>query len=496
VTEGSAGAGLAVSGTGDRFLDTRVLRNRGQAIWSGGRILMTGAARIENLGTFRAEVDNSVVWNGGSGQTFDNQGTFIKASSAGTTTIGSSVTFNNSGTVDLQSGILSISGSYSPAGTSSLNIAIGGTAVGTEYARLAVGGSAALAGSLNLSLVNGFSPATPDTFTIVTYASRTGAFDPITGLEIGDGRSFGVEYNSSNVRLVVNEPPPTATPTVTPTPTATAVPTATPTPSATPVECESYASLVMSRGPALYYRLGEASGSAAADEAETQDGIYNDTGSLSYGEAGAIASDADTAIRSADGYLVVPDVAALDPGSGDGGSVMTWEGWYKTSALDGGTKPLWNRWSESNGKQMLTFLNQGAGGRAQCLVHVGGQDHLAESATGGLGDGEWHHVVCRHDGTANGDGLSIFVDGVLEGHNSAASGTLSAVTGPAELFGFSNGDVSGRPTASEPFWADEVAYYQHALSDQEIAAHYNAGVNGCAPTPTPVPTPTDTPANP
>jgi hypothetical protein len=94
------------------------------------------------------------------------------------------------------------------------------------------------------------------------------------------------------------------------------------------------------------------------------------------------------------------------------------------------------------------------------------------------------------------DFLGFPIQIVLEGHNSAASGTLSAVTGPAELFGFSNGDVSGRPTASEPVWADEVAYYRLALSDQEIAAHYNAGVNGCAPATTPVPTPTDTPANP
>jgi hypothetical protein len=42
-------------------------------------------------------------------------------------------------------------------------------------------GAATLAGTLGIRLVNGFEPAPDDEFTILTYATVSGAFDPVPG---------------------------------------------------------------------------------------------------------------------------------------------------------------------------------------------------------------------------------------------------------------------------------------------------------------------------
>jgi hypothetical protein len=52
---------------------------------------------------------------------------------------------------------------------------IGGTAAG-QYNQLKITGTATLAGTLNISLVYGYTPSTGTTFPILTYASKSGDF--------------------------------------------------------------------------------------------------------------------------------------------------------------------------------------------------------------------------------------------------------------------------------------------------------------------------------
>jgi hypothetical protein len=276
--------------------------------------------------TFEVQNDENVSWNGGTPQ-FNNAGTLTK--SFGTLTTFSNVPLNNTGTVDVQSGklsftggytqtagvtrlnggelasttmlnvnggklegsgtvtanvtsagqvapgfspgLLSITGSYTQAGSGVFKVEIGGTEAGTGFDKLTVSSMATLAGAIDASLTGAFTPNVGDSFEVMTFASRTGDFTNDSGLVIGNGLGFRKILSGTSVRLqFVQEicddhqdndgdgkedcadpkcagapqciPTPTftvtETPTVTatpsPTPTGTLTATATPTSTATP----------------------------------------------------------------------------------------------------------------------------------------------------------------------------------------------------------------------------------------------------------------------
>jgi hypothetical protein len=173
--------------------------------------------------------------------TFTNSGTFTKTGTTGTTEVRWG--FNNaaSGALDIQSGVISLTGTYAPASNTALDIRIGGLSAGTQFGQLKIGGAATLAGALNVSLAPGYTPSLGDRFPIVTFASRSGTFTPMTGLDLGNGRVFTPDFsNGTSLALVVTQATPTATPVNTPTasitPTATPTPTTTVTPTTAPTE--------------------------------------------------------------------------------------------------------------------------------------------------------------------------------------------------------------------------------------------------------------------
>jgi len=77
-------------------------------------------------------------------------------------------------------GILTIAGSYTQTAAGKLQIELGGTTQGTAYDQLAVSGAVALGGTLQVSLINSFSPSLGDRFDILDWGSRTGAFSTVT----------------------------------------------------------------------------------------------------------------------------------------------------------------------------------------------------------------------------------------------------------------------------------------------------------------------------
>ena len=81
-------------------------------------------------------------------------------------------------------------------------IDIGGT-VTSQFGRLTVSGAATLDGTLNLALVNGFSPAIGNSFPVMTFGSRTGQFITINGTALGNGKQFTPAYSATNLTLNV-----------------------------------------------------------------------------------------------------------------------------------------------------------------------------------------------------------------------------------------------------------------------------------------------------
>jgi hypothetical protein len=239
----AAGATLNLSGNTDKTLDGRTLLLGGTTNWTdGGNFNLANGAAITNQssGVFNILNDQNLSGNG----SFSNAGTINKSAGAGTmTAVAAGIALSNDGgTVNVQSGVLSfagdytqnggatvlnagatlaaggtvnllggtlsgtgtvngnlinggqinpggigvagiltINGNYTQTATGVLNIDIGGTAAGSGYDQLVISGSATLAGTLNVNLINGFTPTTGATFPILTCgASRTGTFGTVS----------------------------------------------------------------------------------------------------------------------------------------------------------------------------------------------------------------------------------------------------------------------------------------------------------------------------
>ena len=94
---------------------------------------------------------------------------------------------NTSGTVapGNSPGILTVNGDYSQGAAGALAVQLAGDTLGTGYDQLKVLGAATLDGTLAASLLDGFAPSLGDSFTVLTFATKTGDFSDFTGSDVG-----------------------------------------------------------------------------------------------------------------------------------------------------------------------------------------------------------------------------------------------------------------------------------------------------------------------
>ena len=163
------------------------------------------SASHRNAGTLTLASGTLAVTGGSSSFANDTTGTIEGLGILNVT----AVSFSNFGSVRPGlggPGILSITGNYPAAATESLHIELGGTTPGSQYDQLAVSGSAALSGALHVSLINGFTPALGDTFTVMTFASRTGGFGALNLPLLGGGLALDTVVTSTALQLIVVAP--------------------------------------------------------------------------------------------------------------------------------------------------------------------------------------------------------------------------------------------------------------------------------------------------
>ncbi len=242
----AAGAALTIGGGVGL---SRAVTVNGTGNWTAGRIDTSGAAAINNNGTFTTTTDNGIENFGGS-QAFNNAGTFTKSTATGNSY--SNIPFNNTGTFNASSGnfafaaftqtagtailnggsisttttlniqggtlkgtgtitgnvsnggtvapglspgILNVVGNYSQTAAGTLAIELSGTTVGTQYDQLNVTGTVALAGTL--AVTPGFTPAEGDTFTILA----NDATDAISGFFTGLPETAVVIVGANTFRI-------------------------------------------------------------------------------------------------------------------------------------------------------------------------------------------------------------------------------------------------------------------------------------------------------
>ena len=228
-----------------------------------------------------------------------------------------------------------------------------------------------------------------------------------------------------------------------------------------------YGAAVQQALPDLYWRLGEASGSVAADSgANGNVGTY--LGGFTLGSVGALNGVADTSV-------------AMDGSSGLVSSAGRWDGpityseelWFRTTSTSGGG--LIGFGSASTGLSSVHDRQVYMGASGQLTFAAGTGTPVTITSTEAYNDGAWHYLVASQ----TQDGMKLYVDGALVGQN--------AVAVAGDYFGYwrVGGDSNGGPQPYFDGVVDEVAVYSYGLDAEAIAGRYALGLTG--PTPNVVP---------
>jgi hypothetical protein len=216
----------------------------------------------------------------------------------------------------------------------------------------------------------------------------------------------------------------------------------------------------MADGPVGYWRLGESSGTVAADSAGASAGAY--TGGVTLGALGALSGDANTAARF-DGVddrvnMADPGSGALDFGTGD----FSVEAWVRTT-VNGERAVVSKRPSTGAFWQFTVTDDPGHAGEVRANISTASVVEAYGPAVR-VDNGAWHHVVLVVDRDA---GVTIYVDGVGRFIAAATGGAIDNtgpfLVGKSTGYGYFSGDI------------DEVAVYRTALPAARVQAHYAAG---------------------
>ncbi|TMK79966.1 MAG: hypothetical protein E6G45_02105 [Actinobacteria bacterium] len=214
-----------------------------------------------------------------------------------------------------------------------------------------------------------------------------------------------------------------------------------------------YRKQVLADEPIAYWRLGEASGTSAADlTGNGNTGTY--AGGVTLGAAGALAGDSDTA-ASFDGVnddVTVPHTAALN--LNDSFSI---EFWAKQTSFTNTTPGIINKGTSGTANGYLIFATNTG-------VLTLKRNNVSVSTTAGALTAAYKHFVVVYDGTY----VAWYVNGAFNSFGTVtypANGSAAGVTlGLGDPGQFANDAL------------DDVAIYQTALSQPRITAHYNAGI--------------------
>jgi hypothetical protein len=226
----------------------------------------------------------------------------------------------------------------------------------------------------------------------------------------------------------------------------------------------AYAGVVIGDTPAGYWRLGESSGSTAADSSGNgRDGTYSGP---TLGAAGLLVGDSDKAITNGGG-----DNTTIPNGSWiNSGTAFSVEAIIKPSSLSG-THTIASAYQSaafSNSRFTLRF-----DGSTLKLYTFDSVTFYFATCSASFSTGVKHHVIA----TYNSGTIKFYIDGVLAGTGYVPP-TNNAVT-----VAFVIGSLVG---GAENFIGelDEVAYYGYELSAAQASIHYDVSIGLPPPAPT------------
>jgi hypothetical protein len=196
---------LVIGGTSDHDVGNCILTNFGMVAWNtiGGDLAcgLNNGTQIHNFGLWDVQTDQRLVtWFNSLYVIFNNYGTFRKSAGVSSTVFDGGVSLTNTGTLDVQTGKVTVDGTCSLTGT--LNFGINSA---TNFGALQLAGAAGFAGTLSVNFNNTTGPylypsLVGHSFGVISYPSEVGLFSR-TNLP-PDSSWWRVNYGSSAVSLI------------------------------------------------------------------------------------------------------------------------------------------------------------------------------------------------------------------------------------------------------------------------------------------------------
>jgi glucose/arabinose dehydrogenase len=221
----------------------------------------------------------------------------------------------------------------------------------------------------------------------------------------------------------------------------------------------SYSSSVLADSPLAYWRLGESSGTTAADASGNgRTGSYLNTPTL--GAGGALTSDSNTAVgfNGTDEYVTVPYAAALNPAQ------VTVEAWAYPTGGQGTFRSVVTSRDYAPGNARGYILYASSANTWQFWL---GNGDWAVVFGPPIVLNQWTHLVGTYDGST----ARLYVNGALAA-SAGASGFLQNTVRPLRIA--SGATDKTAPQYYLPGRVDEVAVYGSALSATRVQAHFAA----------------------
>lgn len=212
-------------------------------------------------------------------------------------------------------------------------------------------------------------------------------------------------------------------------------------------EQQGYAGLVIEDGATGYWRLGESSG-RALDAIRANHMTF--TGTPTYARTGALVGETDTSIDFTSAFATGTSQTLPT-------SAVSLEAWCKLASFPGDGALL----GQYNGSGVLLLLSNNFGGSVYFYINGNPINEVIISI------GIWHHVVGTWDGTNS----RLYLDGTLLIGPTLIAGPIATPAVAMEI-----GAYSSSAGSRIPGLVDEVAFYPTALSGDQVARHYRAGI--------------------
>ena len=234
-----------------------------------------------------------------------------------------------------------------------------------------------------------------------------------------------------------------------------------------------YAQSVINAAPSLFWRLGEASGTAAFDWANANDGLVGST--VTRGASGAISGDADKAstFSGSTTATVATTTAVAGP------NAFSLQAWFKAPMTSAGGKIVGFGSSASGASGSYDrHIYMQSDGKIRFGVYNGAAKTVVSTAS--YKDNAWHQVV----GTMGANGLVLYVDGQQVAIDSTTR-TAQSYNGYWRVGGDNLNSWPSRPT--NDYFAgsiDDVSVFPVQLSGAQVANFRSLATGGASAAPT------------